>query len=162
MVAIVIVVITVKRCADRLLLLQKMIGTVPLMQLCLENFELVIAEGSGVPLPSVAERKLGSLERDVHAAQDGGGHQRGSGGTPPALPGTDPQKKYSDVTGMCDSLKVCALSSEEQTMIDRKETAEYAKDSKYLTADGRPMRFRVLPGALDRSEPLLAALDERR
>jgi hypothetical protein len=28
---------------------QKMIGTVPLMQLCLANFEVVVAPGSGEP-----------------------------------------------------------------------------------------------------------------
>ena len=132
------------------------------MQLCLENFEIVIAEGSGVPLPAVAERKLESLGGDVNEAQDGGGYQRGNGGTPPALPGTDPEKKCKGRTGMYDSLKVCAQSSEGSTLVDREETAKYTKDAKYLTSDGRPMRFRVLPGALDHSEPLLAALAKSR
>jgi hypothetical protein len=83
--------------------MQRMIGTVPLLQLCLENFELVVAPGVG-------------LSGEVSGSAAPAGIQAGSDETP----------------------------------------------DRFLSADGKPLRFRVARGALDGNEALQRAFADRR
>ena len=109
---------------------QKMIGTVPLMQLCLANFDLIVAPGSGLP--------HGQALGDRRGCSGAGGDGNGEAG------GEAAQRAPHHAEGG--------------------EQGAAKNDRQFLSADGKPLRFRVQPDALSRAPPaeLVRALADSR